>query len=152
MPPTAGDDGLFVYGSLLFPEVLLALLERVPSRTPATAPGWRVAALPGRPYPGLVPGPGSASGLLITGLREEEWDALIAFEGDLYDLRRLTLAGGRAGWAFVLGDSSASSFLDWVPEEFADRVLPAYAEGCLNWRRRYEAAEPARAAPRPAGR
>src|SRR3989442_15410683 len=113
MPPTVGDDGLFVYGSLLFPEVLLALLGRLPSRTPATAPGWRVAALPGRPYPGLVPGPGSASGLLMTGLREEEWDTLIAFEGDLYDLRRGTPAGDRAGWGVVWGGGRGGSSGGW---------------------------------------
>jgi hypothetical protein len=152
MPPTVGDDGLFVYGSLLFPEVLLALLGRLPSRMPATAPGWRVAALPGRPYPGLVPGPGSASGLFMTGLRDEEWDTLIAFEGDLYDLRRVTLAGDRSGWAFVWDGSSAVSSVDWVPEEFAERVLSSYVEGCLAWRRRYEAAHSDRAAPRAAGR
>jgi hypothetical protein len=152
MPPTAGDDRLFVYGSLLFPEVLLALLGRVPSRTPAIAPGWRVAALPGRVYPGLVPGPGSASGLLMTGLSEEEWDTLTAFEGDLYDLRRITLAGDRPARVFVWSAASAASPLEWVPKEFAERVLPAYVEGCLAWRARYEAGQAGRGARLPARR
>ncbi|MDQ6741750.1 MAG: gamma-glutamylcyclotransferase [Candidatus Dormibacteraeota bacterium] len=152
MPPTAGDGGLFVYGSLLFPEVLLALVDRVPSRTPATAPGWRVAALPGRVYPGLVPGPGSAPGLLMSGLAGEDWDTLTAFEGDLYDLRRLSLAGAPPAWTFVWGASSTASSLDWVPKEFAERVLPAYVEGCRAWRQRYEAAPVARVAPRPGRR
>jgi Gamma-glutamyl cyclotransferase, AIG2-like len=149
MPPPAGDEALFVYGSLLFPEVFLALLDRVPTRTPATAPGWRVAALPERVYPGLVPAPGPASGLLVSGLTAEEWRTLIAFEGDLYELRKLDLSGARSGCAFVWAGSTAASVLDWVPEEFAERVLPAYVEGCAAWRRRFEAAH---AAPGRAGR
>jgi gamma-glutamylcyclotransferase (GGCT)/AIG2-like uncharacterized protein YtfP len=149
MSPTAGDDSLFVYGSLLFPEVLQALLDRVPSRTPAAAPSWRVAALPARDYPGLVPGPGSASGLLLAELTPEEWRTLIAFEGELYDLRRLTLSGGQSAQAFIWGGGSPASAQDWVPEDFAERILPSYVEGCLAWRRRYEASE---AAPPPAGR
>ena len=146
MSPAAGD-GLFVYGSLLFPEVVRALLGRVPSGTPAGAPGWRVAALPERVYPGLVPSRGTASGLLITGLAPEEWDALIAFEGDLYDLRRLTLTDGRSAFAFVWDGSSPASSIDWMPEEFAEQVLSPYVEGCLAWRRGYEARQ---AAPPPA--
>jgi hypothetical protein len=147
MPPPAGDEALFVYGSLLFPDVLLALVDRVPIRTPATAPGWRVASLPERDYPGLVRGPGSASGLLMTGLTAEEWRTLIAFESDLYDLRQLELSEGRGGWAFVWGESTPASPLDWVPEEFAERVLPEYVEGCAAWRRRFEAAHAASGRP-----
>jgi hypothetical protein len=139
MSPPAGDEALFVYGSLLFPQVLQALLDRVPTTTSVGAPGWRVAALPERVYPGLVPGSGSAPGLLLTGLSEREWRTLIAFEGDLYELRQLALSGGRDGWAFVWAGSAPASRLDWVPEEFAERVLPAYVEGCAAWRRRYEA-------------
>ncbi|MBJ7599843.1 MAG: gamma-glutamylcyclotransferase [Candidatus Nephthysia bennettiae] len=139
MPPPAGDEALLVYGSLLFPQVLQALLDRVPPWEPARAPGWRVAALPKRVYPGLVPGSGSASGLLLTGLMEPEWRTLIAFEGDLYDLRQLAISGGRDSWPFVWAETTPASPLDWVPEEFAERVLPAYVEGCAAWRRRYEA-------------
>ena len=46
---SVAPEALFVYGSLLIPEVLQALLGRVPDRT---AGGWRVAALAGRRYPG----------------------------------------------------------------------------------------------------
>lgn len=151
MSPAAREDGLFVYGTLRFPEVVHALLDRLPSRTPAVAPGWRVAALPGRVFPGLVEGTGSAPGFLLTGLQEREWETLVAFEDALYDLRRLQLTGDRQAWAFVWGDSSRVSSVDWDPEEFARRALRSYVEGCRAWRRRYDSAQAARAGSRPAG-
>ena len=43
-PPAA----LFAYGTLRFPDVLTALLGRVPEQAPAAVDGWRVAALDGR--------------------------------------------------------------------------------------------------------
>jgi hypothetical protein len=61
-------QALFVYGSLQFPDVLFTLIDRVPDHSPAAAHGWRITALPGRVYPGLVPGQGTASGYLISGL------------------------------------------------------------------------------------
>jgi hypothetical protein len=63
------DDRLFAYGSLMFDEVLTALIGRLPNRTPAVAPGWRVIALPERVYPGLVQdAEAQAPGILIDGL------------------------------------------------------------------------------------
>jgi hypothetical protein len=75
----------------------------------------------------------------MAGPTAEEWRTLIAFEGDLYDLRQLALSGVRDGWAFVWAGGTPASPVDWVTEEFAERVLPAYVEGCTAWRRRYEA-------------
>jgi hypothetical protein len=133
MPPLAGDDGLFVYGSLLFPQVQVALLDRVPESRPASAPGWRVAALPGRSYPGLVPGKGSAAGLLLEGLGDEDWRTLIAYEGGRYDLRPLDLHGGERAVSFVWTAGPVSP-RDWEPREFAPQ-LPSYVEWCSAWRR-----------------
>src|SRR5712671_5682844 len=84
-------DALFVYGTLLFPEVLRALLDRLPNRVPASAPGWRVVALPGRVYPGLVRDTETATGLVLTDLGAHEWQILDTFEDELYDLRCLSL-------------------------------------------------------------
>ena len=47
-------DALFVYGTLMFPEVLEVLLGRTPEMAPAALDGWRAAALADRVYPGLV--------------------------------------------------------------------------------------------------
>jgi gamma-glutamylcyclotransferase (GGCT)/AIG2-like uncharacterized protein YtfP len=75
---------LFVYGTLQFPDVLRVLLGRVPPAQPATATGWRAAALAGRSYPGLVAGTGTGtgtvSGLVLAGLASAEVQTLDAFE------------------------------------------------------------------------
>jgi gamma-glutamylcyclotransferase (GGCT)/AIG2-like uncharacterized protein YtfP len=139
-PGRRGAEGLFVYGTLRFPDVLRAILGRVPDLTPATARGWRVAALLGRRYPGLVVDPdGCAAGLLLTGLTADEQRILDAFEDDLYDLRRLPLDGGRHGWAYVWTADAEVAADDWDPERFTEQHLSAYVGRCVGWRDLYGA-------------
>ncbi|WP_116246120.1 gamma-glutamylcyclotransferase family protein [Nocardiopsis sp. FIRDI 009] len=121
---------LFVYGTLLFPEILNALLGRVPDSVPAAAPGWRVAALPGRPYPVLVPGPGTAPGRLLSGLSETERRIIDVYEDEWYDVRRLELADGRTGWAYVADAATEASPEDWDADAFAAEHLSSYVAGC----------------------
>ncbi|MFI6578928.1 gamma-glutamylcyclotransferase family protein [Nocardiopsis sp. NPDC050513] len=121
---------LFVYGTLLFPEILDALLGRVPDAEPAAAPGWRAAALPGRPFPVLVPGTDTAQGRLVSGLSESERRIIDVYEDDWYELRPLELADGRTGWAYVAAASTAVSPEDWDADAFAAEHLAAYVEGC----------------------
>lgn len=45
----------FVYGTLQFPEVLQALINRVPRSQPATVSGYRRYALRGQVFPATVP-------------------------------------------------------------------------------------------------
>jgi gamma-glutamylcyclotransferase (GGCT)/AIG2-like uncharacterized protein YtfP len=125
-------DGLFVYGTLRFPEVLRVLLGRVPELEPAKAVGWRVKALPGVVYPGLVADPRAvADGLLMAGLSEEERRLLDAYEGEPYELRRLSLDGGRQGWAYLWRGRTEPD--DWDPARFAERDLPTYLDECRAW-------------------
>ncbi|MBA0049921.1 gamma-glutamylcyclotransferase [Streptomyces sp. AJS327] len=120
-------DTLFVYGTLLFPRILRALLGRAPARRPATAPGWRAAALRDRPYPGLVPAAGTVRGRLLTGLTPAEWRLLDDFEDDDYELRRLHLGEGGYGWAYVWTSEREVLVEDWEPGTFAAYQLEAYA-------------------------
>jgi gamma-glutamylcyclotransferase (GGCT)/AIG2-like uncharacterized protein YtfP len=124
---------LFAYGTLRFPDVLVALLGRVPEHTPAIAEGWRVAALDGRVYPVLVPGEGAAGGVLISGLTGDEWRVIDAYEDDFYALERLTLVGGREGWAYVTRDHTAVLPVDWSAADFAARHLPDFASRLRAW-------------------
>ncbi|HEY8546881.1 MAG TPA: gamma-glutamylcyclotransferase family protein [Acidimicrobiales bacterium] len=126
---------LFVYGTLLFPRVLAGVLGRVPDRAPASVTGWRAAALPGRPYPGLVPAPGRrARGQVLSGLTAGEWRRLDAFEGDAYDRRRLPLDGGGEAWAYVWLDEDDVSDDDWDPTRFAAEHLVDTTRGGAEWR------------------
>jgi gamma-glutamylcyclotransferase (GGCT)/AIG2-like uncharacterized protein YtfP len=133
----AAPGALFAYGTLRFPDVLVALLGRVPDHTPGIVEGWRVAALPGRSYPVLVPGDGAAGGVLITGLTAEEWRVIDAYEDDFYHLRRLTLVDGRQGWAYLTEDRRIGLPADWSPNDFTSRHLAAFVGDCTGWRRRY---------------
>ncbi|MEV0292711.1 gamma-glutamylcyclotransferase family protein [Nocardia sp. NPDC050710] len=126
------SDALFVYGTLQFPEVLVELIGRCPASVPAQVPGWRVAALPGRIYPGLVPDPDTvARGVVLSGLDAGEWAVLDGFEDDEYDLR-LIHPGGERAWTYVWTAEVTSH--DWHPSEFAATHLPAFAARCGRWR------------------
>jgi Gamma-glutamyl cyclotransferase, AIG2-like len=138
--PASMPGSLFTYGTLLFPEVLQALIGRVPQRQMTSAPGWRVAAVRDRVYPGLVAAPDSiAPGRLVTELTEDEWRLIDDFEGDRYELRQLSLANGRDdGFAYVLIDDAEACPHNWDLENFAKAYLPTYAKHCAAWRARYD--------------
>ncbi|MFD7505421.1 gamma-glutamylcyclotransferase family protein [Streptomyces sp. NPDC059850] len=124
-------DRLFCYGTLQFDDVLEALLGRIPARTPASAPGWRAAALEGRVYPGLVVNAlgGAAAGMLLTGLSDEEWAILDAFEDRRYELLEIPLANGERGWAYIWQDGEVREE-DWDAETFETQHLEEYAARC----------------------
>lgn len=120
---------LFVYGTLRFPEILDALLGRVPPLTPARADGWRVAALPGVAYPGMVPAPGSAEGMVVHGLSEAELAVLDAYEDDEYTVETIALADGAAALAYVWRHETLAE--DWDPAAFD---AAAWVPGCVAFR------------------
>jgi gamma-glutamylcyclotransferase (GGCT)/AIG2-like uncharacterized protein YtfP len=78
----------FVYGSLLAPEVLHALLGRVPTHKPALLRGFRRYALRDRAYPGVVRVPESAApdacvhGNVLLNLAPREAHLLDLFEDE----------------------------------------------------------------------
>lgn len=120
--------------------MLFALIGRVPEHEPAAAEGWRVVPLLGKVYPALVPGDAIASGYLLTGLTVDEWRVLDAFEDPVYELRRLELADGRFGWAYLGPDGTEVGDADWSMDTFESDHLAAYAGRCIAWRERYDQA------------
>jgi gamma-glutamylcyclotransferase (GGCT)/AIG2-like uncharacterized protein YtfP len=131
-------DALFVYGTLMFPEVLEVLLGRTPEMAPAALDGWRAAALADRVYPGLVAArPGlAAAGRVLLGLDHHERDVLDAFEEDeVYERRPVVLADGRPATTYVWLDAAAVLPTDWDPARFATDHLPTYVAHWSTWRR-----------------
>lgn len=127
---------LFVYGTLRSPDVLVALIDRMPDHEPARVHGWRAAALPERVYPALVPEAGrTTDGLLLTGLTAGEWLVLDAYEGPGYELRRLGLDGGRQGWTYVCGPDVPVLDHDWSYDLFEARHRAWFVADCAGWRR-----------------
>ncbi|MFI6515126.1 gamma-glutamylcyclotransferase family protein [Spirillospora sp. NPDC050679] len=126
-------NDLFAYGTLRYPEILHVLLGRVPDLSPATAPGWRVSALPGLVYPGLVADPAAtAGGVLISGLTDGERALLDAYEDDLYEVVALSLGDGRPAHAYVW--KGGTEPFDWDADRFAAEELAAFTEHCRSWR------------------
>jgi hypothetical protein len=130
-----------VYGTLLFPGIVRALIGRDPPRTAGVVAGWRAAALPGRAHPGLVrAGGATVGGHLLAGLTPAEGQVIDAFENGGYDLTELTLVDGRRAWAYTSAEDVTTLPEDWSAEEFAARHLAGYVAHCTEWRRRHEAA------------
>ncbi|MCK9895884.1 gamma-glutamylcyclotransferase family protein [Frankia sp. AgB32] len=164
--PAAGSEpDLFVYGTLMFPEVLSTLIGRVPVMEPASAPGWRAAPLRDRVYPGLVRQPdaqraaahllnlrvpstrvaggdraekvaAAAAGRRLRGLTAEERAVFDAFEGAAYDAGPLVLADGRACVAYLWLDPGEVIVGTWDAERFAECHLSWYVRRCAAWRAR----------------
>lgn len=129
---------LFVYGSLMFPEVMRALIGRDPERTPAAVRGWSVVAIPGRVYPGLVSdGDAEVTGHLLTDLTEREWRVLDAFESDFYDLLSITTQTRACAWVYALRDTGPEFSHPWNSAEFEQDSLERYLISCGQWRQRF---------------
>ncbi|MBF6471654.1 gamma-glutamylcyclotransferase [Nocardia abscessus] len=123
---------LFAYGTLQLDPVLDALIGRVPKSAEDKLSGWRVARLPHRVYPGLVPDPAkSAYGRVLSGITPVEWMLLDRFEDDDYDLVPVTLDSGLH--AMVYAWKKPVDQLDWIADEFAASELPAYVQRCTAW-------------------
>jgi gamma-glutamylcyclotransferase (GGCT)/AIG2-like uncharacterized protein YtfP len=131
-------DALFVYGTLMFPEVLEVLLGRTPEMAPAAVEGWRAAALVDRVYPGLVAADGlMAAGHVLLGLDADEHRILDAFEEETYERRPVVLADGRAAVTYVWVVDDDVLPADWDPAHFATAELPRYVERWSTWRRSF---------------
>lgn len=87
-----GGLGLFVYGTLMDAEVRALVIGRPldgAQAQPAILKNMRRVYIAGRVYPMVVPRRGDAvSGLLLTGLSDEDFARLDAFEGGDYRRER----------------------------------------------------------------
>jgi gamma-glutamylcyclotransferase (GGCT)/AIG2-like uncharacterized protein YtfP len=131
---------LFVYGSLMHPDVLVALLDRQPATTAATAHGWGRRSLRTRPYPALVAADGEATdGLLLTDLSPVERALFDVFEGTQYTVEELVVRttddAQVPALAYVAG-AELEALLQPQPWSLAvlETVLDDYVAGCREFR------------------
>ena len=91
-------EHLFVYGTLMEPEVLRRLLGHALEMNPAVVRGYRRFRVRNAVYPGIVAesSESSTAGRVLSGLSETDWKTLDAFEGDEYErlLVETTLESG----------------------------------------------------------
>jgi gamma-glutamylcyclotransferase (GGCT)/AIG2-like uncharacterized protein YtfP len=144
------DGNLFVYGTLLLPAVIEALIGRVPDRLPAILPGYRRFRVSGEVFPAIAPEPAArVHGLVYSGLDHGERMILDAFEGSIYTRRRVrarTCAQQIViADAYVLDEAHmrlAHRAPAWSPEEFATRSGASFVRMCTEFRIRWRAAGP----------
>lgn len=137
---TSTQQPLFLYGSLMEPQVLAALLGRVPETRDATLEGYHRYRIKDRPYPGIRPLQGAkVSGILMFGLTERERRIFDLFEGSDYD--KVEVTATITSTAEVLPCSvyvwnlSAQDDFDlygtWeFPQHFSSDIVPGYVAMC----------------------
>eukprot|EP00887_Chlorella_sp_A99_P001493 scaffold8.g1493.t1 len=126
----------FVYGTLMYGEVLKALIGREPRSAPATISGYQRFRIKQQVFPGTVRGTPDSQvrGLVLFDLRPDEMDMFDDFEGEEYfkEAVQPQLEDGSSVDAIVyVWQDSLRPLLyppDWSPEEFRTQHLGAYVE------------------------
>lgn len=142
----AGETGgnLFVYGTLLLPAVIEALIGRVPRSLPATLPGYRRYRLAGEDFPAITVEPAArVDGLVYRNLDDDERTILDAFESSIYTRRRVNaqtcLKQIVTADAYVLHrahDGLLQRAPPWSLEDFVTHSGAEYVRMCAEFRTR----------------
>lgn len=127
---------LFVYGTLMVPQVMYAVCGLDRPGQPAVLDGYRRRLIRGELYPGILACRGEhVDGVLYRALAPRQLALLDAFEGGMY---RRTAVSVRCGGtvltadAYVVGDDFAGMLSDsaWSLDDFLrdglDRFIAAY--------------------------
>lgn len=121
---------LAAYGTLQFPEILEALLGRVPEVEPVAIVDHEARRLPGVAYPGLVAVRSEACpAQLLVDLSIEEWGILDDYEDDFYELLPVVVqsqAGEQSGALSYVVPSSLASAAIWTPDWFLETHLETF--------------------------
>ena len=126
-------DRLFVYGTLLAPELRYALLGRALDGSPAKLPGYACFRVRHAPYPAITPAAGATTvGELVGGLSPADLEKLDDYESALY--RRLVVtvrddAGNDVNsFTYVIDESALDRLSDenWDYAAFRLRQLDRY--------------------------
>lgn len=120
---------LFCYGTLLFPEVMRAVIGRTPPGYDARLSNYACRYLRGADYPAIISQPDSGTtGRVYTGLRMAESRQLDAYEGWLYQRTQLVVTDNRNRphrvWCYTLHASQQFrlSTRPWCINDFQPRL------------------------------
>ncbi|WP_158865384.1 gamma-glutamylcyclotransferase family protein [Maribellus comscasis] len=122
---------IFVYGSLLFPELVRKLTGKRFNSVPATVKGFKRFAVKGCDYPAIVPCNDCAvQGLLLLDVDEESVHVLTLYEGEEYSKKEVDVFAGELKYkaiAFVWeSDLCYLEDFDWDQNAFRQQSLQNY--------------------------
>ena len=125
---------LFVYGTLMVPEVLFALTRTKYEPRAAVLEGYKRSGLAGRSYPGMVRDEKSRVQGLILDVSEGDFRIIDEFEGDMYTCETVyPLVDGEEyeARAYVLKAKYENLLVnsDWSVESFVRKSLSAFLRG-----------------------
>jgi hypothetical protein len=130
-----GNKPLFAYGTLMFPAIMKSVMGRVPDFRPAAIKGYRRLVVTREVFPGLIAQHESndwIEGLIYFEITPREWERLLAFEDELYNLERVNVQCCERdveALAFIVppGRRSLLSEKSWDPDEFRESLLELWA-------------------------
>lgn len=103
---------LFLYGTLLDPARMARCAGRPVALHAATLRGWARVAMPGGRYPTLVRARGTVAGAVAT-VDAATLRRLNAYEGPLYDLRRVAVRSARGNTVAGVWIARAATKRPW---------------------------------------
>jgi gamma-glutamylcyclotransferase (GGCT)/AIG2-like uncharacterized protein YtfP len=149
-PMTTPNQNVFVYGTLMYPQVLHALLNRVPSKSKAAIHGYKRYKIKGQVFPGVIPATPECKveGVLLKELTPEDMVVFDEFEGEEYyklpiqpqliseengnEIASTTAPAPVIDASVYIWQDSLRDLLygEWDPEAFAKTHLESYVEMC----------------------
>jgi gamma-glutamylcyclotransferase (GGCT)/AIG2-like uncharacterized protein YtfP len=126
-------NALFVYGTLLFPEIMRRVIGRVLPSEPATLRGYARRGLRGYLYPGVLPALGEeVVGKLCLGIDGATLKRLDVYEGEQFERRRVhvvTARGRRGAFVYALAPAHREAATEaWSAERFAQDAFARYLD------------------------
>jgi len=123
---------LFVYGTLLFPEILEGLTGISPVTKPAKLQEYKRCCVKGCDYPAVLPEKNSVvEGKLVINVDHHFMDIITFFEGEDYQKTKVFIqAGNKEIPATVFtwnGDFHRLEMKDWNKKQFEQYSLKYYA-------------------------
>ena len=128
---------LFSYGTLQFPEVLLAVTGCHLEGDKAVLEDYACYTLKGKVYPGITPEhEASVAGVVYAGIGDAHFKKLDHFEGDLFERLRVCATDGEGNplqaWTYVIRDAMRDQLTrrPWSKEDFEVEHLQAFLKQC----------------------
>ena len=133
---------LFCYGTLQIPEVIQTVTGRVYLGVTARLLDFAIYRVKNARYPGIVYSPDKeTTGILYSGVTEEELIILDLFEGDLYERICLDVIGPKRkiqkAWVYVVPETKKEKLTNepWHLKAFLEKDFEAFMRNFVNGRK-----------------